>query len=45
MLNKKEVVITPNFFIPLKKAEREAFTQTAEAYGKFLELSVVIRYE
>jgi hypothetical protein len=44
-LNKKEVIITPNFFIPLKKAEREAFNQTAEEYGEFLELSVVIRYE
>lgn len=44
-LKKKEVIITPNFFTPLKKAEKEAFIQTAEEYGKFLDLSVVINYE
>ncbi len=44
-LKKKEVIIKPNFFIPFKKAEKEAFIRTAEQYGIFLNLSVVIEYE
>jgi len=45
IVKKKEVTITPNFFIPLKKVEKEAFIHTAEEYGKFLDLPVVIDYE
>ena len=41
-LKKKEVIITPNLFIPLKKAEKEALVRTAEEYGKFLGLSAII---
>ena len=43
-LKKKEVTITPNLFIPLKKAEKEALVHTSEEYGTFLGLSAIVEY-
>lgn len=44
-LEKKSVIIHPDFFVSLKKIEREAFTLAAERYGKFLGLSVEVKYK
>ena len=44
-LEKNKVIIKPDFFMLLKKTEKEAFTQTAEQYGAFLNLSVIIEYK
>jgi len=41
-LKKGSVVITPNPFTVLKKAEKQAFTLAARQYGAFLELPVVL---
>jgi len=41
-LKKNAVVIESNSFLPLTKAEKEAFTMAARQYGAFLELPVVL---
>jgi hypothetical protein len=41
----KSVIIKPNFFRPLKTAEKPAFVQAAEEYGRFLNLPVEFEYK
>lgn len=44
-LQGKRVMIKPDFLRPLKKAEKQAFLQAAEEYGRFLNLPVEFEYK
>jgi hypothetical protein len=41
-LEKRSVIIKPDFFVQLKKVEKEAFHQTAAQYAAFLDLPLVL---
>jgi hypothetical protein len=43
-LKKGSALITPNLFMPLKKADRQALRRAADQYGKFLGLPVEVTY-